>query len=240
MRISSGRTPALRRRRGGGGAPRTMTAEPFQVRVPSVGWVMRPPAATSRGSSSNEGLSSSTKRRRDTHDVRNPVSPSGMRFMRPPRSGATVRNTSSLSFSPTLPTSSTSRAEGESRFTPSIVRGAADAGCRKRGNPLKSVLACGGFVVFRRKRARRADAAQKRQLEGGVERVDSESEPEDVHLEAFDRARGETGEAEKRELETASARGGPDELLPGIILADRGRRQIRLQLGNRAQHPGGE
>src|SRR5881396_1995877 len=75
MRISPGRTPALRRRRGGGGAPRAMTPEPFQVRVPSVGWVMRPPAAISCGSSSNEGLPSSTKRRRDTHDARNPVSP---------------------------------------------------------------------------------------------------------------------------------------------------------------------
>src|SRR6266851_589127 len=222
MRISCGRTPALRRRRGGGGMPRAMTAEPFQVRVPSVGWVMRPPAATSCGSSSNEGLSSSTKRRRDTHDVRNPVSPSGMRFMRPPRSGPTVRNTSSLSFRPTLPTSSTSRAEGESRVTPSIVMRAVMQVAEKEGTGLKSVLASSGFVGFRRKRARRADAAQKRQLEGGIERVDPESEPEDVHLEAFDRARGETGEAEKRELDTASARGGGQESLPGVILADRG------------------
>src|SRR5467141_3427107 len=108
------------------------------------------------------------------------------------------------------------------------------------GAELKSVLTSSGFVGFRRKRARRADAAQKRQLERGIERVDPESEPEDVHLEAFDRARGETGEAEKGELETASARGGPDEFLPGIILADRGRGQIGFELGHRAQHPGGE
>src|SRR6267378_4353472 len=240
MRSSPGRTPALRRMRGGGAAPRAMTAEPFQVRVPSVGWVMRPPAATSCGSSSNEGLSSSTKRSRDTHDVRGPVSPSGMRFMRPPRSGPTVRNTSSLSFRPTLPTSSTSRAEGESGFTPSIVTGAHNAGYQKRGNGLKSVFVRGGFVDFRRKRARRADAAYKRQLERGIERIDSEAEAEEVHFEALDRARGEAGEPEQRKLQAASARGGPDEFLPGIILADRRRGQIGFELGHRAQHPGGE
>src|SRR5258706_5790302 len=93
----------------------------------------------------------------------------------------------------------------------------------EKGKPgLKSVLARGGFVVFRRKPARPGDAAHKRQLERGVERVDSESEPEDVHLEAFDRARSETGQAEKSELETATAPGGPDQRLHGIILADRG------------------
>src|SRR6267378_7082824 len=240
MRSSPGRTPVLRRMRGGGAAPRAMTAEPFQVRVPSVGWVMRPPAATSCGSSSNEGLSSSTKRSRDTHDVRGPVSPSGMRFMRPPRSGPTVRNTSSLSFRPTLPTSSTSRAEGESGFTPSIVTGAHNAGYQKRGNGLKSVLVRGGFVGFRRKRARRADAAYKRQLERGIERIDSEAQAQDVHFEAFHRARGETGEPEQRKLEAASARGGPDEFPPGIVFADRGRGQIGFELGHRAQYPGGE
>src|SRR6266481_6422744 len=223
MLISSGRTPALRRRRGGGGAPGAMTPDPFQVRVPSVGWVMRPPAATSCGSSSNEGLSSSTKRSRDTHDVRGPVSPSGMRFMRPPRSGPTVRNTSSLSLRPTLPTSSTSRAEGESAFTPSIVMGADNAGYWKGGNGLKSVLVCGGFVGFRRKRARRADAAYERQLERGIERIDPEAQAQEVHFEALDRARGEAGEAEKRELEAASARRRSDQLHPGIVLADRGR-----------------
>src|SRR5467141_640285 len=240
MRSSPGRTPALRRMRGGGAAPRAMTAEPFQVRVPSVGWVMRPPAATSCGSSSNEGLSSSTKRRRDTHDVRGPVSPSGMRLMRPPRSGPTVRNTSSLSFRPTLPTSSTSRAEGESAFTPSIVMGADNAGYWKGGNGLKSVFVRSGFVGFRRKRARRADAAYKRQLERGIERIDPEAESKQVHFEALDRACGEAREPEQRKLETASARGGPDEFLPGIVLADRGRRQIGFELGHRAQHPGGE
>src|SRR6266852_3632415 len=110
----------------------------------------------------------------------------------------------------------------------------------KERTELKSALACSGFVGFRRKRARRADAAYKGQLERGIERVDPESEPEDVHLEAFDRARGETGEAEKRELDTASARGGGQESLPGVILADRGRREVRFQLGYLAQHPGGE
>src|SRR5437879_4850439 len=163
MPISSGRTPALRRSRGGGGAPRAITPEPSQVRVPSVGWVMRPPAATSCGSSSNEGLLSSTKRRRDTHDVRCPVSPSGMRFMRAPRSGPTVRNTSSLSFRPMLPTSSTSRRKGELGFTPSIVNGRGSR--RQQRTGLKSVFVYRGFVGFRRKRARRADAAHERQLE---------------------------------------------------------------------------
>src|SRR5258705_8075819 len=111
----------------------------------------------------------------------------------------------------------------------------------EKGKPgLKSVLACGGFVVFRRKRARRADAAQKRQLERRIERVDSESEPEDVHLEAFDRARGETGEPEQGKLETASARRGPDELLPGIILADPGGRTIRFKLRNSSHNQGAE
>src|SRR5882762_10941769 len=250
MLISSARTPALRRRRGGGGAPRAMTPEPFQVRVPSVGWVMRPPAATSCGSSSNEGLPSSTKRRRDTHEVRCPVSPSGMRFMRPPRSGPTVRNTSSLSFRPTLPTSRTSRGEDESGFTPSIVRGADDAAYLvrgaddaaylKRGNGLKSVLVRCAFVGFRRERARRADAAYERQLERGIEGIDPEAESQQVHFETLDRARGEGGEPEQRKLEPASARGTPDESLPGIVLADRRRRQVGFELGHRAQDPGGE
>src|SRR2546425_6198479 len=43
-------------------------------------------------------------------------------------------------------------------------------------------------------------------------------------LEAFDRTCGEAGEAEERELEAAPARGGPDELLARIVLADRGGR----------------
>src|SRR2546430_5176104 len=200
MRMFPGRTPALRRRRGGGGAPRVMTPEPFQVRVPSVGWVMRPPAATSCGSASNEGLPSRTKRRRDTHDVRGPVSPSGMRFMRAPRSGPTVRNTSSLSFRPTLPTSSTSRGEGESGFTPSILMGAGDAGYRKRGNGLKSVLVRSALVGWERERARRADAAYQRQLERGIERIDPEGESQQVHFEALDRAPGEGAGPGQRKL----------------------------------------
>src|SRR6267378_5790908 len=140
-----------------------------------------------------------------------------MRFMRPPRSGPTLRNTSSLSFRPTLPTSRTSRGEGESGFTPSIVRGADDAAYLKRGNGLKSVLVRCAFVGFRRERARRAHAAYERQLERGIEGIDPEAESQQVHFEALDRARGEGGESEQRELEAAPARGGPDEFPPGII-----------------------
>src|SRR5229473_6727864 len=108
------------------------------------------------------------------------------------------------------------------------------------GTELKSVFVCSRFVGFRRKRASRADAAYQRQLERGIERIDSEAQAQEVHFEALDRARGEAGEAEKRKLEAASARGGPDEFPPGIVFADRGRRQIGLELGHRAQYPGGE
>src|SRR6266853_6042763 len=110
----------------------------------------------------------------------------------------------------------------------------------KERTELKSALVCSGFVGFRRKRARRADAAYKRQLERRIERIDSEAEAEEVHFEALDSARGEAGESEQRELEAASARGGADEFLPGIILADRGRGQIGFELGHGAQHPRGE
>src|SRR6266540_3212810 len=251
MRMSSGRTPAFRRMRGGGGTPRETIELPFQVRVPSVGCVMRPPAASSFGSSSKAGLPSSTKRRRATQDVLGPVSPSGMRFMRPPSSGPTVRKTSSLSFKPTLPTSSTSRAE--SRVVPGLAVVSRErmepilnsmrrclATGRLRPGGLEGGFLCYGFVRIRSERARRADAAHERELERGIERIDSEGEPEEVHLEAFDRACGEACEAEERELEAAPARGGPDELLARIVLADRGGRQIGLDLGHRAQHPGGE
>src|SRR2546428_10969528 len=110
----------------------------------------------------------------------------------------------------------------------------------KKGTELKSVFVRSAFVGSRRERARRADAAYKRQLERGIERIDSEAEAEEVHFEALDRARGEAGEPEQRKLEAASARGGPDEFLPGIILADCGRGQIGFELGHGAQHPGGE
>src|SRR5437870_7003920 len=114
----------------------------------------------------------------------------------------------------------------------------------KKGTELKSVFVRSAFVGSRRERARRAarraDAAYKRQLERGIERIDSEAQAEEVHFEALDRARGEAGEPEQRKLEAASARGGPDEFLPGIILADRRRGQIGFELGHRAQHPGGE
>src|SRR6266568_417561 len=239
MRMSSGRTPAFRRMRGGGGAPCGTIELPFQVRVPSVGCVMRPPAASSFGSSSNAGFPSSTKRRRATQEVRGPVSPSGIRVMRGPINWPTVRKTSSLSFRPTLPTSRTSRAE--SRVVPGLVvvsrermepilnsmRRCLATGRRPGG--LEGGFLCGGFVRFRRERARRADAAHERELERGIERIDSEGEPEDVHLEALDRACGEAGEAEERELEAAPARGGPDELLARIVLADRGGRRIRRE-----------
>src|SRR5258708_29011311 len=94
---------------------------------------------------------------------------------------------------------------------------------------LKSVFVCSRFVGFGRKRASRADAAYQRQLERGTERIDSEAQAQEVHFEALDRARGEAGEAEKRELEAASARRRSDQLHPGIVLADRGRRQIGFQ-----------
>src|SRR5882672_554179 len=79
---------------------------------------------------------------------------------------------------------------------------------------LKSVFLGGGFVGFRRKRTRRADAAHKRQLEREIERIDSEAEAEEVHFEALDRAGGEARESEQRKLEAASARGGPGEFHP--------------------------
>src|SRR5258706_949154 len=105
---------------------------------------------------------------------------------------------------------------------------------------LKSVFVCSELLGFRHKRARRADPAYKRQLERRIERIDSEAEAEEVHFEALDRARGEAGESEQRELEAASARGGADEFLPGIILADSCRGQIGFELGHGAQHPRGE
>src|SRR2546423_15655559 len=126
----------------------------------------RPPLAFAGPLRTGDCLSARSARG-DPHDVRGPVSAEEMRFMPGPRSGPTVRNTSSLSFRPTLPTSSTSRGEGESGFTPSILMGAGDAGYRKRGNGLKSVLVRSALVGWYRERARRADAAYHRQLERG-------------------------------------------------------------------------
>src|SRR6266481_2075781 len=105
---------------------------------------------------------------------------------------------------------------------------------------LKSVFVCSEVLCFRRKRARRADAAYKRQLERRIEGIDSEAQAEEVHFEALDRARGEAGESEQRELEASAARGGGEESPPGVVLADRGRREVRFQLRYLAQHPGGE
>src|SRR5712692_3064865 len=110
----------------------------------------------------------------------------------------------------------------------------------KKGTELKSVFVRSAFVGSRRERARRADAAYKRQLERGIERIDSEAQAEEVHFEALDRARGEAGESEQRELEASAARGGGQESPPGVVLADRGRREVRVQLRYLAQHPGGE
>ena len=84
----------------------------------------------------------------------------------------------------------------------------------KEGTELKSVLVCGGFFGFRRERARRTDAAYKRQLEREIERIDSETEAEEVHFEALDRARGEAGESEQRELEAAPLGAGPTSFFP--------------------------
>src|SRR5258708_12312459 len=83
---------------------------------------------------------------------------------------------------------------------------------------LKSVFVCSRFVGFRRKRASRADAAYQRQLERGIERIDSEAQAQEVHFEALDRAPGEAGEAEKRELESPSAPRPPPHLHPPIAL----------------------
>src|SRR2546422_211222 len=107
----------------------------------------------------------------------------------------------------------------------------------KKGTELKSVFVRSAFVGSRRERARRADATYKRQLERGIERIDSEAEAEEIHFEALDRARGEAGESEQRKLEAASARRRSDQFHPGIVLADRGRRQIGFEFGHRAQYP---
>src|SRR5439155_496621 len=103
---------------------------------------------------------------------------------------------------------------------------------------LEGVLFRGGFVRFRRERARRTHAADERQFQRRIERIDPEAQAEEIHFEAFDRARGEAGETEKRDLEAAPARRRSDQLYPGIVLADRGRRQIGFELGHRAQYPG--
>src|SRR5262249_18493785 len=159
-------------------------------------------------------------------EVRGPVSPSGMRRMRAPRSGPTARNTASVSARPMLPTSSTSRAERGSGFTPAIVVGPGLAGVLADGLFGSGSGGAGG-----------AAGADERQLDGRVERIDPEGEAEQVDLEPLDAARRQPSEAEERELEPAPAGSRADELLAGVVLADRRGWQIRGELGDRAQHP---
>src|SRR5258706_12810970 len=85
---------------------------------------------------------------------------------------------------------------------------------------------------------RRADAPDQGQLDPRA--ADAEVEAEDVELEALDAARREAEHAAERELEAAAARRGGDHRAADEVLADRGRRQVDLELGDGAGDPGGE
>src|SRR5438094_1547149 len=85
---------------------------------------------------------------------------------------------------------------------------------------------------------RQADAPHERQLEAGA--VGAEVEAEEVQLEAVDRPGGDAEDAGHGELEAAAARGAGDEVAADVVLADRGRRQVDLQLGHRPRDPSGE
>src|SRR3989442_14038014 len=80
-----------------------------------------------------------------------------------------------------------------------------------------------------------ADAADEGQLDGGIERVDAEGEPEHVELEAFDAACGHAEEPGERKLLAAAAGRAVDYLVAQVVLADRGRRQVDLELRHRAR-----
>jgi len=115
--------------------------------------------------------------------------------------------------------------------------GADNAGYRKEGTA-KGVFVARRFVGFRRKRARRADAAYERQLERGSKGLIPKAQAEEVHFEASTALAVKPASPNSENWKPRRS-GRPDEFLPGIILADRGRGKSASSSGTRAA-PGGE
>src|SRR5690606_22117332 len=83
---------------------------------------------------------------------------------------------------------------------------------------------------------RPADASCKRQLHGEIERIEPERQAEQVDLDALLEADEDPKEAEQAELRAGPARAPRKQRRAEVILADRGRRKVGLELWNGPQH----
>src|SRR5262245_60311728 len=81
-----------------------------------------------------------------------------------------------------------------------------------------------------------ADAAEARQLHGGVPQVEPGDQPEEIELDAFDPSDLDPEEAEQRNLDAGAAVGQAGVEAGAEVLADGVRRQRGRKLGHRPQH----
>src|SRR5690606_14913350 len=87
---------------------------------------------------------------------------------------------------------------------------------------------------------RPADASCERQLHCEIERVQPERQSEHIDLDALLEADENAEDAENAELRAGAARASREERRAEIVLPDRRRRQIGLELGHGPKHIGDE